>query len=52
MGVSLQIIGHAVNVEHVSLAHDGTPHCGNGVNCRYPSSEDAPAILTELLDSA
>ena len=26
--VTLQIIGHAVNVESVSLAHDGAPHCG------------------------
>ena len=52
MGVSLQIIGHAVNVESVSLAHDGTPHRSNGINRCYPSGEDVPAILAELLDSA
>ena len=50
--VALQIIGHAVHVEKVSLAHDGAPHCGNGINRRYPSGEDVPAILAELLDSA
>ena len=50
--VALQIIGHAVNVENVSLAHDCAPHCGNGINRRYPSGEDVPAILAELLDSA
>ena len=48
--VALQIIGHTVNVESVSLTHDGTLHCGNGINRRYPSGEDVPAILTELLD--
>jgi hypothetical protein len=52
MGVLLQIIGHTVNVETVSLAHDGAPHCGNGVNRRYPRGENVPAILAELLDSA
>jgi hypothetical protein len=52
VGVSLQIIGHAVNVEKVSLAHDGALHCGNGINRRYSSGEDMPAILAELLDSA
>jgi len=50
--VSLQLIGHAVNVKHVSLAHDGALYCGNGINRRYPSGEDVPAILVELLDSA
>jgi len=50
--VSLQLIGHAVNVKHVSLAHDGALYCGNGINRRYPSGEDVPAILAELLDSA
>ena len=49
--VALQIIGHTVNVESVSLAHDGAPHCGNRINRRYPSGEDVPAILAELLDS-
>ena len=52
VGVSLQLIGHAVNVKHVSLAHDGALYCGNGINRRYPSGEDVPAILAELLDSA
>ena len=52
VSVALQIIGHAVKVEHVSLAYDGAPHCGNGINRRYPGSEDVPAILAELLDSA
>jgi hypothetical protein len=52
VGVTLQIIGHTINVESVSLAHDGAPHCGNGINRRYPSGEDVPAILAELLDSA
>jgi hypothetical protein len=51
MGVAPQIIGHAVNVERVSLAHDSTLHCGNGINRRYPGGEDVPAILAELLDS-
>jgi hypothetical protein len=50
--VSLQIIEHAANVESISLAHNGAPHCGNGINRRYPSSEDVPAILAELLNSA
>ena len=49
--VALQIIGHTVNVESVSLTHNGTPHCSNGINRRYPSGEDVPAILAELLDS-
>jgi hypothetical protein len=52
VGVSLQLIGHAVNVKHVSLAHDGALYCGNGINCRYPSGENIAAILAELLDSA
>jgi hypothetical protein len=52
VGVSLQLIWHAVNVEHVSLAHDGASYCGNGINRHYPSGEDVPAILAELLDSA
>jgi hypothetical protein len=52
VGVTLQIIGYAVNVESISLAHDGTPHCGNGINRCDPSGEDVPAILAELLDSA
>ena len=49
--VSLQIIGHAVHVEKVPGARRA-PHCGNGINRRYPSGEDVPAILAELLDSA
>jgi len=51
VGVALQIIGHAVNIERIALAHHGTPHCGNGINRRYPGGEDVPAILVELLDS-
>jgi len=50
--IALQIIGHTVNVEKVSLAHDRAPYCGNGINRRYSSGEDVPAILAELLDSA
>ena len=49
--VVLQIIGHAVNVETVSLTHDSTPHCGNGINRRYSSGKDVPAILAQLLGS-
>jgi hypothetical protein len=52
VGVSLQIIGHTVNVESVFLAHNGMPHGSNGINRRYPSGKDVPAILAELLDSA
>jgi len=52
VGVTLQIIGHTVNVESMSLAHDGALHCGNGINRRYPSGKEVAAILTELLDSA
>jgi hypothetical protein len=52
LGVTLQIIGYAVDAECVSLAYDRTPYCGNGINCRYPSSKDVSAILVELLDSA
>jgi len=36
----------------MSLAHDGAPHCGTGINRRYPSGKDVAAILTELLDGA
>jgi hypothetical protein len=52
MGVLLQSIGHTVNVEIISLAHDGVPHCGNGINRRYPGSENVPASLAELLNNA
>jgi hypothetical protein len=52
MGVLLQIIGHTVNVETVPLAHDSAPHGGDGINRRYPSGENVPAILAELLDRA
>jgi hypothetical protein len=51
VGVALQIIGHAVNVEAVSLTHDGTPHCHSWINRRYPSGKDVPTILVHLLDS-
>lgn len=50
--VTLQIIGHSVNVQRVALTHHRTPHRGNGINRRYPSGKDVPAILAELLDSA
>jgi hypothetical protein len=49
--VAPQIIGRAVNVETVSLAHDGTTHGSNGINRRYPSGKDVPAILAQLVDS-
>jgi hypothetical protein len=52
MGVLLQIIGHTVNVETVSLVHDGAPHGDDGINRRYPGGENVLAILAELLDSA
>jgi len=52
MRITLQIIGYRINVQRVTLAHDRALHCGNGINCRHPSSKDVPAILAELLDSA
>jgi hypothetical protein len=52
VGVALQIIGYAINIDSVSLAHDGATHCGHRINRCYPGGEDVSAILAELLDSA
>jgi hypothetical protein len=52
MCVLLQMIGHTINGETVSLAQDGAPHGGDRINRRYAGSENVPAILAELLDSA
>jgi hypothetical protein len=49
VGVTLQIIGPAVNVENISLTSNRTSHRGNGINRRYPGGKDIPAILAELL---
>src|SRR5207237_5680160 len=46
--ITLQLIGHSVNVQRIALAHDRTLHRGNGINRRHPSSKDMPAILAEL----
>jgi hypothetical protein len=50
--VTLQIIGNAVNIQRVTLAHERTPHCGNRINRCYSSGKDVSAILTQLLDRA
>src|SRR5712691_3603043 len=47
--ITLQIIGHSVNVQRVVLAHDRTLHRGNGINRRHPSGKDVPTILAEFL---
>jgi hypothetical protein len=50
--ITLQIIGYRINMQRVTLAHDRTLHCGNGINCSHPSGKDVPAILAEFLHSA